>query len=105
MKKIISIILFCLIISTIYVGCGKQMEENEKTSQTAAIGNPWSDWDSIEEAESVIGFLFGLPEVIAESYNAVKQIISYNGYSWSLVAPNGCRGDYNRDFGSKIWEQ
>lgn len=169
MKKVVSIILLCLIISTIYVGCGKQMKENEQISQTATIGNPWSDWDSIEEAESVIGFSFGLPEVIADSYNAVsvrtmndklievvycdkdfevcvrkqkgegqdisgdynkyetctetnysggtitnyhnsdnnavKQIISYKGYSWSLVAPNGCWGDSNWDFVSKIWEQ
>ena len=169
MKKAISIILLCLIISTISVGCGNQMVMRENVSQTAAIGNPWSDWDSIEEAESVIGFSFGIPEVIADSYDAVsirtlnnelievvyrnegfevcvrkqkgegqdisgdyneyetctethynggtitnyhnsnnhavKQIISYKGYSWSLVAPNGYWGDSNWDFMSKIWEQ
>ena len=30
--------------------------------------------------------------------NAVKQLISYKGYSWSLVAPNGYWGDSNWDF-------
>lgn len=169
MKKIIFIILLCLIIFTIFIGCGKQKMEQEQASQTVTIGNPWSDWNTIEEAESVIGFSFGLPEVIADSYdavsirtlndklievvycdddyevcvrkqkgegqdisgdyneyetyteenynggtitnyhnsnnNAVKQIISYKGYSWSLVAPNGCWGDSNWEFVSKIWEE
>lgn len=169
MNKTVSIILLCLIISTIFVGCRNQTSEEKQTSQTAAIGNPWSDWDSMEEAETAVGFSFGLPEVIADSYNAVsirtmnnelievtyrdedfevcvrkqtgegqdvsgdynkyeictetnhnggtiisyhntnnntvKQIISYKGYSWSLVAPNGYWGDSNRDFVSKIWEQ
>ena len=167
MKKAVSIILLCLIISAIYAGCGKQVPE--QTSQTTAIGNPWTDWDSMEKAEAAVGFPFGLPEIIADSYhavsirtlnnelievtyrdgsfevcvrkqkgegqdisgdynkydvstesnyndgtitnyhntsnNAVKQIISCNGYSWSLVAPNGCWGDSNQDFVSKIWEQ
>ena len=169
MKKNALMILLCCVISAVFVGCGNQTVVQEQISQTTAIGNPWSDWDSIEEAESVIGFSFGLPEVIADSYNAVsirtlnhelievvycaegfevcvrkqkgegqdisgdyneyetcteanhnggtiinyhnsnnnavKQLISYKGYSWSLVAPNGCWGDSNWDFVSKIWEQ
>ena len=169
MKKAGIVVLLCLILFAICVGCGKQTAEKAQTSQTAAIGNPWSDWDSIEEAESVIGFSFGLPEVIADSYTAVsirtlskelievvyrdesfevrvrkqkgegqdisgdynkyetctetdynggsithyhnannqamKQLISYNGYSWSLVASNGYWGDSNWEFVSKILEQ
>ena len=172
MKRKTSIILLCCIISTFFACCANQTVAQEPPSQTTTIGNPWSDWDSIEEAERVIGFSFGLPEVIADSYNAVsirtlnnelievvyrdegdegfdvcirkqmgegldisgdynkyeirtetnhnggtitnyhnvnnnavKQLISYKGYSWSLVAPNGCWGDSNRDFVSKIWEQ
>ena len=30
--------------------------------------------------------------------SAVKQIISYNGYSWSLMAPNGYQEDSNDEF-------
>lgn len=169
MKKIVSIILLCLMIPIIYSGCGKQTMKQEQASQITTIGNPWSDWNTIEEAESVIGFPFGLPEVIADSYNAVsirtlndklievvyrdedfevcvrkqkgegqdisgdynkyetcaesvynggtitsyhnsnnnavKQIISYKSYSWSLVAPNGYRGDSDWDFVGKIWEE
>ena len=165
MKKTVLSIILCIVISAIFAGCA----EHTSISQTTAIGNPWSDWDSIAEAETAIGFSFGLPEVIADSYravsirtlnnelievtyrdkdfevcvrklagegqdisgdynkydtctesnhnggtitnyhntgnNAVKQIISYNGYSWSLVAPNGCWSDSNRDFVSKICEQ
>ena len=168
MKKMIVIVLAFLCMVGL-VGCGNQIEEQEQTSQIVAIGNPWSDWDTIEEAESAIGFSFGLPTVIADSYaavsirtlnnelievvyrdesfevcvrkqkgegqdisgdynkyetcteknynggtiinyhnsnnDAVKQLISYNGYSWSLVARNGCWGDSNWDFVSKIWEE
>ena len=157
MKRITAIILLCLI----FVGCGNRNAPQEK-SQTAAIGNPWSDWASMEEAEAAAGFPFGLPEVIAGSYkadayrtlngelieviyrdgdsevrvrkqkgegqdisgdynpydtctetksgeaaiacyrnsgnNALKQIISKGGYSWSLTAPDGCWGDSNADF-------
>ena len=169
MKKFASMILLCFILFAVFAGCGNQAAEQEKKSQTTAIANPWSDWESIEEAEAAIGFTFGLPEVIADSYhavsirtlnnelievvyrdesfevcvrkqkgegqdisgdynqyetctqkdhnggsitnyhnsdnNAVKQLISYKGYSWSLVAPNGCWGDSNWDFVSKIWAQ
>ena len=50
MKKIVSIILFCLFISAVCIGCGKQSIAQEPTSQITAIGNPWKDWNSIEEA-------------------------------------------------------
>ena len=168
MKKVVSIILLSLISSTIFIGCGKQNMEQEKTqtSQITMIGNPWSDWNTIEEAESAVCFSFGLPEVIADSFkaasirtlnnklievvyrdgdyevcirkqegegedisgdynkyetcteetynggtitsysnsnnHAVKQIISYNGYSWSLVALNGYGEDTELDFVSLI---
>lgn len=166
MKNAVSVVLLCLLVCTVCVGCGNQMA---KEDQTVAIGNPWSDWNSIEEAESAIEFSFGLPEVIADSYDAVsirtlnnelievvycdesfevcvrkqkgegqdisgdyneyescaetnhnggtitnyynsedtalKQLVSYKGYSWSLVAPNGYGGDSNWDFVSKILEQ
>ena len=72
MQKNASIIFLCCIISAIFAGCWNQTVAQVQISQTTAIGNPWSDWDSIEEAESVIGFSFGLPEVIADSYNAVS---------------------------------
>lgn len=169
MKKMISVVLACLIIFVCFSGCGKQTGAQETMSQMAAIGNPWSEWSSIEEAEAAVGFSFGLPAVIADSYhavevrtmnnmmieviyrdeefevcvrkqegegqdisgdyneyaissetrrdggvitgyqnfdeNAVKQLISYKGYSWSLVAPNGYWGDSNWDFVDQIWAE
>ena len=166
MKKIVLVILLYGVISAAFAGCGNQPVVQK---QTTAIGNPWSDWDSIQEAESAVGFSFGLPDVIADSYHAVsvrtlnnelievvyldadfevcvrkqkgegqdisgdynkyetctqtscneglitnyqnsnnhavKQLISYKGYSWSLVALNGYWGDSNWDFLSKILEQ
>ncbi len=166
MKKPVSVILVSLIILAICAGCGTQ---NAGQPQTVAIANPWSDWESIKDAESAVGFSFGLPEVIADRYTAVsirtlnnaliqvvyrdedfevcvrkqegegqdisgdytqyetctetslnggtittyrnaddaaaKQLISYKGYSWSLVAPNGYWGDSNGDFVSNILNQ
>ena len=168
MKKVIAMILLGLIVPSIFVGCVGHKVEQEAHSQTTAIGNPWSDWDSIEAAEAATGFPFGLPEVITDSYKAVtyrtmnnelieviyqdedfevrvrkqkgegqdisgdynsydtfteekrnggmvttnqntgnqtvKQIISYNGYSWSITASNGFWGDSNADFLNAIFE-
>ena len=36
--------------------------------------------------------------------DAVKQIVSYGGYSWSLVASDGWWGDANQDFLNCVWE-
>ena len=168
MKKSTSILLLCCAICAVCFGCGNQTAAQPQKSQTTAIANPWSDWDSIDAAETATGFSFGLPEVIADSYhadsirtlnneliqvvyrdedfevcvrkqpgegqdisgdynsyetctetslngaaitnyhnsdnNAVKQLISYNGFSWSLVAPNGFWGDSNQDFANHILE-
>ena len=167
MKKIMMGFVLSFMIFAIFAGCGKQTIA--QTSQPLTIANPWSDWDSMNEAEAAVGFSFGLPEVIADSYEAVtfrtmnkelieviyrdenfevcvrkqagegqdisgdyneyeicsetnrnggtittygnsnndamRQVISYNGYSWSLVAPNGYWGDSNQDFVRKILEE
>ena len=151
-------IFLLMLIALLICGCGKQ----EIQSQTTFIGNPWSDWASMAEAEAAVGFPFGLPEVLGESFtatayrtmngelmeviyrdgdseirvrkqvgegqdisgdynqydtcteetvpggtlthyhnsdsNALKQIISCNGYSWSVTASDGFPGDSNRDF-------
>ena len=39
------------------------------------------------------------------SSSAMKQLINYDGYSWSLVASNGFWEDSNGDFLNKILEQ
>ena len=70
MKKIALIILCCFVISAIFIGCGNQAAEQEQISQNVTIGNPWSDWASLEEAEGAAGFSFELPEVIAGIYTA-----------------------------------
>ena len=162
MKKTIVIILFCLIVSSVFIGCEQRAVAQETISQTTAIGNPWSDWVTLEEAEDAVGFSFELPETIAGSYeaiafrtlndelieviyqdedweirvrkqkgegqdisgdytqydtiteaqfgeglittyqnsndNALRQMISCEGYTWSLTAPNGYWGDSNADF-------
>ena len=71
MKKTIAMILICFIISSLLIGCANQAVTQETTSQITAIGNPWSDWETLKEAEDTVGFSFGLPEIIADSYEAV----------------------------------
>lgn len=63
MKKIF---LFCLILSVLMCGCGRQKEQ----TQTVSIGNPWSDWETLAEAEAAVGFSFGLPTEIGDSCTA-----------------------------------
>ena len=167
MKKLISIILICLMIIAAFAGCGNSAPEPEHNT-TAAIGNPWREWATIAEAEDAVGFPFGLPHVIADSYEAtefrsmnkelievvyldgeyevcvrkllgegedisgdynqyesctetrqsgaaittyrnnggaVKQLISHNGHSWSLVAEKGFWGDSANDFLNAILAQ
>ena len=84
MKKIIAFILSCLIISALFSGCGKQK------AQTTTIGNPWSSWNSIEEAQRAAGFLFGLPEVIGDTYTAT----AYRTLNNELIEVIYHDGDY-----------
>jgi hypothetical protein len=67
MKKKITCILICFALVLAVAGCGK---ENKKATPTAQIGNPWSQWTSIAEAENATGFSFELPEVIGEKFVA-----------------------------------
>lgn len=139
-----------------------------KIVKTEGITYPWKYWDSLSDAEEAVGFAFGLPEVVADSYSAegfctmngdagnvievfyrdddyevwvrkakateglvdiseddseygassevyeeggativyyhknqgdgLKALISYKGYNWSLIAPNGFWGDSCADF-------
>ena len=46
-------------------GCGKEPEPEYVT-----MGNPWNSFETLAEAEEFIGFSFGLPEMVAGSYEA-----------------------------------
>lgn len=166
MKKAVFVVLLFLFLSA---GCGNQTAAQGQTSQKTAMGNPWSDWASIVEAETAAGFSFDLPEVIADRYTAVvfrtlnnelleivyggmdceicvrkqkgegqdisgdynqydvceeehidggtvfyyynsdsnaeKQIISYQGFSWSIVASDGYGDGSHGDFVREILGQ
>ena len=66
MKKVIPVLLLCL---AFLIGYGHQ-EANQ--APVAQIGNPWTEWSSMEEAETAVGFAFGLPEVVADRFEAVE---------------------------------
>lgn len=71
MKRNAAWILLCLTFASLFTGC-KNTVQKEKTAPTIAIANPWSNWDSLEEAEAAAGFSFGLPEKIADRYEAAE---------------------------------
>lgn len=158
MKKIMTMLL-CLLVLCQLAGCSATQEE---PTQPVQIGNPWTQWASIPEAEAAVGFSFGLPEVVADCYiadefstmnaqllevtyhsdalevcvrkqagegedisgdyneyascqemqqngaqisvhtdpahPAVKILVSCQGYSWAVLAPDGFVGDSCQDF-------
>lgn len=168
-KKRTILILVILIFTTVLASCGNQgvQPENNADAETQ-LANPWTDWESLAEAEATVGFSFGLPETISSSYkaesfrtmndelievtyrdddyevvvrkakshsklgedisgdynnyekveqrnrfgantvhyynenDAMKTLITYEGYSWSLVAPKGYWGDSSSDFFAAI---
>ena len=69
MKKFV-IILLCISALLMFAGCKNAKAQTE--DPITMIGNPWSDWNSIEEAESAVGFSFDLPAIIADTYTASK---------------------------------
>ena len=70
MRKIMMLILVCLIITA----CGEKAVPAETaaptTEATLQIGNPWKSYDTLEEAESACGLDFPMPDMIANSYIA-----------------------------------
>jgi len=85
MKKILALAL-CAALFLTAVGCGTASEENDVNTEapveneqtdteapvigTSGIANPWSDFDTLAEAEAKVGFSLGLSETIADSYTA-----------------------------------
>lgn len=61
MKRFI-ILTLCLMLVFSFVGCGKEKQTE--------VANPWKEWGSLTEAENDVGFTFGVPEIIEDSYIA-----------------------------------
>lgn len=169
MKKILPIALIIMLIVTM-TGCAinktQQNFDQEIDSNVTMIGNPWKDYDSIEDAEAAVGFELNINPKIANyeissirtmnnimlevvysngnnqvivrkqhqegedisgdyneydvcseeiykngtiikyfnSYNgAIKKIISNDGYSWSIIAPNGYLDQSENQFIDEIF--
>lgn len=68
---------------------------SDKEKDGANVSNPWSDWNSVTEAENAAGFSFGLPETIegsyvAESYRTMSGEtpiieVTYADEDWTVV--------------------
>ena len=70
-KKRTIVILIVLILTTVLASCGNQSSQPENNvGAETQLANPWTDWESLAKAETAVGFSFGLPETIADSYKA-----------------------------------
>ena len=47
-----------------------QSTQGIKSNTLVEFSNNWDEWDSLEKAEKAVGFEFGLPTVITDSYKA-----------------------------------
>ena len=63
MKRILLFLIFVLFTTT-FLGCSPP-EDNP-----VQIGNPWIDYETLKHAEKAVGFSFGIPETIADTYHA-----------------------------------
>ena len=68
MKKYRTIMLL-FAFACLLTGC-HAAQTPEPTPGNVAIGNPWSDWGSLKEAETAAGFSLEIPETVAD-YTAV----------------------------------
>ena len=69
MKKTMLMLMLCLLLA----GCSSTVQPPETTAETAPVlqlGNPWTDYNSLEEAEAACGLDFPLEDVVADSYQA-----------------------------------
>ena len=68
--KTILMMLLCLMLA----GCSNPPASPEttvpETEASLQIGNPWKDYNSLEEAEAACGLDFPLEDVVADSYQA-----------------------------------
>lgn len=60
------LLTLCLVIGLTFIGCGK----SDAPQNTAQLANPWQSFDSLDEAETDVGFALEMPQVIAGSYTA-----------------------------------
>ena len=68
MRKCAVVVLFA-VFAGLMAGCYAETTPGPATG-SVAIGNPWSDWSTLEEAETAAGIVLGLPEMIADTYTA-----------------------------------
>lgn len=71
MRKRLALLLAALVLS----GCSGQTEPVQTTevvqpTEEMQLGNPWVSYETLTEAEAVVGFSLGLPETVAGSYQA-----------------------------------
>ena len=70
MKHLVWIVLVIAMLCA-FAGCSAQTASQQPT-QNVAIGNPWSDWASLKEAEHAVGYELNVPESVGETYAAVR---------------------------------
>ena len=88
------------LIEVIYRNENFEVRVRKQKGEGQDISGDYSSYDAITEENHNEGMVTTYQ---SSSDHAVKQIISYSGYSWSLSAPNGYWGDSNTDFVNAIF--
>ena len=115
MRKI-CIILVALVLSMLFLGCAITDDTQQSDHANAELPNPWDEWSSLDDAEKAVGFEFGLPAVITDSYksdsfrtlnNELIEVVYHDGkYEVTIRQQKGegqdISGDYNEYFNTSI---
>ena len=67
MKKFFPMIL---VLSLLLAGCSAATQPTDPPAPSLQIGNPWKNYESMDEAEAASGLDFPIPEEIADLYIA-----------------------------------
>ena len=66
MKKLLTIALSALLVLS-FAACAKQPVKTEEPSENVQIANPFTNYETLKEAETAAGFTFDVPDAIANS--------------------------------------
>ncbi len=87
MKKLIAIALIGVTMMCLCAGCG-DTEEVQESSSVTILGSTMV-WDTMEEAEDIVGFPFDLPDTIGRKYKQTE----IRTMSRQMIEVEYCKGE------------
>ncbi len=87
MKKFVWILLLCMVFLCLCSGCG-ETEEVQEGSSVTVVGSTMV-WKTMEEAEDIVGFSFGLPDTVGRKYKQTE----IRTMGRQMIEVDYCKGD------------